>query len=262
MLILFMSLLCWISTEVVGQPLPGSRLGGMGNNGIALSDDWVIHSNPAGPDPSQGVRLMTLLEINSFAPEVKRQGVVIHVPVRQELISFFSEVQGMSLYRKWIAGVNLAKSFGHHFSLGLRFQLNGLQMEVYGNETAFSSDGGFRYQLSPQWSLGGTIHLRRLADKRSGQLYKPHFRTGAAFALHPKLLFAGDIYVSLDSFRPGIGLEYRLNESIRFRTGRQLGSSELYAGLGMQFSSITVDLALQNQWQTTYFPQFTLSYAF
>ncbi|MEE1944112.1 hypothetical protein VRU48_03265 [Pedobacter sp. KR3-3] len=261
--------LAMLQGSVVGslaQAHLGARLTAMGNNGNTVEDVWSIQGNPAGISGISAVTAAIDYTKYLFATELSRQAMAIAIPFQKNSIGIGLDRYGIAEYSEIKASLAVVKQFGGQLGIGLKGNYHQLKINNYGATTAFSLGVGFLYRLN-KWFLLGFY-----ADNPALQKYKSpavkltiptSFHLGLSYFISDKVLLATDLSKTLQlPIDVAIGIDYELLSLLSLRGGLTAKPFKQYAGFGLHYRKLMLDMAVASDPYLGYSPQITLAYVF
>lgn len=249
-----------------GQSHLGARLTAMGKNGNTVTDVWCTQANPAGISDLAAPILALDYTKYLFAPELSRQAVALAVPIRKNYLGFGFDRYGINEYNEIKAGFTITKKFGERLSIGLKGNYHQLKISNYGTSTAFSIDVGAHYKFNEQVLFGLYITnpaQQKFSSKAINSTPPTTAYLGLSYFVSNKVLIATNLAKTLKTpLDFTIGIDYQLIDLLSLRGGLTVKPFKQYAGFGLNYSKLMLDVAVESDPHLGYSPQITLGYAF
>lgn len=267
--LLYLPFLISTAFPVKSQIFSSARMLALGGSAAALpAHPGNLLVNPASLNGEK--RLVALLGFRYmyYQPDVTAQLFLLHVPVsglrgslgivgrRYGLESVYQDVSVAGSYIRYLAP---------YFSLSLTAQYNRVHVPGYFDEREPSLGLGAFLLVSEKVNLGGFLRRGMKQD-----LVPFGAGLGACYRFSTELLLTADlIYNSKADFQVVEGSDIRLAgeysivpDYLHLRGGFSVFSRQPYAGFGLTFGKIGLDLASSFHDRLGMSPQFDFSYAF
>ena len=257
-------ILLLLNVDSFGQT-PGPRLMAMGSGGLAVSDIWSVHQNPAGITVFKRPMLSVAYEQHFLDTEVSTQSAVLVFPILRNAFGLSFQRYGLNEYTEQIAGFCYAKSFGDSFSLAIGLRYYQLSIPQYGSAKAFAFDVGAKLKVTNKFSIGSHVSnpSRSLYNNFSSAALPVKLSLGSSFQLTDKILVVADIRKYLEFPLDGIvGMEYNIIKWMSLRGGLSVNPFKQYTGLGIKHNKIQIDFSVASHLSLGYSPQISLGYEF
>ncbi len=227
----------------------GTRFSGMSNSSVALVDFWSIAHNQAGlayiDNTSFGFHHQSMFVLSQLG----MSSMALVVPQKMATLGVQLSRYGFDKFNETKVGLAVAKKLNSKFALGM--QLDYFNSYQYGIEpiNRITFEGGILAHVNENFRLGFKL-FNPLPSKNRNEYYSLStvFRLGAAYYYSEKGFLTAEIEQDLDNESiVKAGVEYFLNEKIKFRTGVSTGVTQLSFGMGYEFERLTVDMAFSMQ---------------
>ncbi|MFC4210598.1 conjugal transfer protein TraF [Pedobacter lithocola] len=244
----------------------GPRLTAMGNNGAAVNDIWALQANPSGitsiEKPTASINYIKHL----FSNEVSTQALVAVLPFKNNFVGASFQRYGFSEYNESKIGFAYAKKFGEKLSLALNGNYHQLKINNYGTSTGFSVDVGALYQLDSHFSFGAFVSnpsKQKFSTNEISIEIHTSFNVGASYLASDKVLIATSINKILNqSIDVSLGIDYKIFNLLSLRGGLSAKPFKQYAGFGLNYKKLLLDMATTYDANLGYAPQIAVGYAF
>ncbi|RZL34850.1 MAG: hypothetical protein EOP00_30850 [Pedobacter sp.] len=250
----------------VAQSGLGARLLAMGNNATAVKDVWSINTNPAGITNLKQPKVALSYGKTLFDTDISHQALAFVLPAKRSYIGLNVVRYGITEYNEINTGIAFAKTFGEQMSIGVKLNYHQIRISNYGSTRGFSADVGAIYQFNDVLTFGANINnpsCQSYSTKNIAAKIPTIFAVGASYNASSKVLVATyikkEVHQSIDV---GLGVDYQLVEIFSLRAGITAKAFKQYAGFGLNYKSLTVDMAVENDPNLGYTPQIAVGYAF
>ena len=249
---LLFALLLIIGYESVSQAqmMAGAKQISIANSGVALSNDvFAIFNNPAG------LTQMNWREIGVFyspAPfgfkELANGFIAYNEPISNSTLSFGAMTYGFELYKENKILLGYSYKFLNKFFLGLALNYHSVSIKNYGNKSVFYFNlGGLTY-ITPDIRWGFFIYnINRISFVNEDDQIPTVINSGFSYNIIPELslnlALEKDIRYTA-SLR--FGIDYYIIDNLSIRTGFSNEPSTFSAGIGINYSFISLDYAIIN----------------
>ncbi|WP_316829361.1 hypothetical protein [Pedobacter aquatilis] len=244
----------------------GPRLTAMGNNGAAVSDVWSLKANPAGITALTQSTLSINYIKHLFSNEISTQGLVAVIPVENNFAGISLERYGFSDYNESKIGIAYSKRFGNRLSIGLNANYHQLKITNYGVSTGFSVDAGILYKLSNKLILGAYTSNPAKQKFSATEILAEipvSFNIGACYSVSDKVLIATTVNKVLNHvIDVSLGVDYKIIDLLSLRGGLSVKPFKQYAGFGLNYKKLLMDMATSYDANLGYSPQIAIGYAF
>ncbi|MES3018056.1 MAG: hypothetical protein V4721_09765 [Bacteroidota bacterium] len=250
--------------RVYGQN-SGPVVGAMGSGGTAVSGIWGLHKNPAGISGADRAKLAIAYERHFLDAEVNTKTALFILPVQDNVLGLSFNTYGFDEYREQQAGLFFAKKFGDSFRLGAGLKYHQLSIFQYGSAKAYTVEIGFQLKLTSNVTIASNIvnpNRSRYNDLSNSSL-PVKISIGTACRLSDRIYIIGDIEKILNQPLDAMtGIEYNIINWFSLRGGISANPFKQYAGFGLDYNKIQIDLAVASHPRLGYSPQISLGYEF
>ncbi|HUH33345.1 MAG TPA: hypothetical protein VLZ28_05285, partial [Daejeonella sp.] len=197
--------------------------------------------------------------------ELNTQSVVFAIPFNKNVFGLSFQRYGYASYNEQRAAFCYAKGFGDQLYVALNFNYHLLTIESYGSASTYSVEAGIQYHLNEKFSAG--VHVanptNRSMESGVNLVIPGRVQVGASYLFSEKVLVA---FAAEKTLSGGVdtkaGLEYQIIELLALRGGISANPFKHYAGVGLGFRKLKMDIAASSQPVLGYSPQIALSYEF
>jgi hypothetical protein len=269
--ILFLSLyfLLFLSSANDNTPV-GSRINGMGNISVAVSDFWSLYNNQAIM-PFYGKMAVGLSYDNRYLLKETSTavlGFVLPLKNGSDAFGFALSHYGGSNYGEMKAGISYSKSFASVFSFGLQFDylLDYFGDATYGKRSGFTFETGLYGQITKNFSLGFHVYnparLKMITYNGVTEYIPTVLRLGFAYKFKEKCVVGLDVEKNLDAkMQVHTGVEYVIMKYLTLRGGVRFPDFAFSLGVGTQWKGLSIDFASSWHSYLGYSPQIAVIYA-
>lgn len=244
----------------------GPRLTAMGNNGVAVTDVWALQANPSGitslVKPTVSLNFIKHL----FSNEISTQGLVVVLPIKNNFVGASFQRYGLNDYNENKIGFTYANKFGEKLSIALNGNYHQLKIVNYGTSTGFSVDVGALYQFNKDFTFGAFVSnpsKQKFINSEVLIEIPTSFNIGASYLASDKILIATSVSKSpKQSVDVSLGIDYKILELLSLRGGLSVKPFKQYAGFGLNYKKILLDMATTYDANLGYAPQIAVGYAF
>jgi hypothetical protein len=257
-------ILLLLDIPIYGQN-PGPRLMAMGSGGLAVSDIWSVHQNPAGITVFKRPMLSVAYEQHFLDTEVSTQSAVLVFPFPRNVVGLSFQRYGLNEYTEQLVGICYAKGFGDSFSLAIGLRYYQLSISQYGSAKAFCFDVGAKLKVTSVFSLASHVSNpnRSLYSDLPSAALPVKLSLGSSFQFTDKILVVADIRKHLDYPLDGIvGMEYNIIKWMSLRGGISVNPFKQYTGFGINYNDIQIDFSVASHPTLGYSPQISIGYEF
>lgn len=260
-----LGILFLLSFNTSAQVNTGARFTSMASAGISLQDVWSIQQNQAGLANIKNITVAIAVEKPFAGYELSTQTAIVVVPVEKNVFGASFQNYGFASYSQQRLGFSYARSFGPGLAAALDFNYHLMKIQGYNSSRTYSVEAGIQYQLNKNLALGAHAANPNQSkfDGESNSTLPARFQAGGSYLFSEKVLMA----LSIDKvigypIDHKIGLEYQLLNLLALRAGISTNPFKHYAGFGINYHRLKMDLATASQPFLGYSPQIALSYEF
>ena len=259
-------LVFFISSTSFTQNIPGAKQNSMSNSGVALSNDvFSIFNNPAG------LAQMNWKEVGLYyspAPfglkELANGYAAYNQPFSFGSIAIGGMTYGYKLYRENKVTFAFSYNYKNKFFAGAAINYHTVKIQNYGSSSAiYFNVGGLAYILKNlRWGFDIQNLNRATFGKYEDQI-PVIFNSG--FSYDVIKTFSLNIAIRKDiRYKASllIGLDYNIISNLSLRTGFSNEPTRFSAGIGINFSSFSLDYAVTTHQDLGLTHQFGLVIAF
>ncbi|AFH49402.1 Helix-hairpin-helix DNA-binding class 1 [Ignavibacterium album JCM 16511] len=245
----YISLTLLILTSLTfAQFSPGAKQISLANSDVALSNDvFALFNNPAG------LSQMNWREIGVYyspAPfgitELANAYIAFNEPFDFGNLALGGMTYGFEIYRESKISAAYSYNYQNKFFVGASINFHTVSIQNYGSDNAFYLNiGGLAY-LTNDFRLGFSFHnINRASFGNEDDQIPVILNSGISYDLIPTLTLNAAIEKDIKqkaSFM--FGVDYDLIEYLSLRTGFSNEPSRFSAGIGINYSLISLDYAM------------------
>jgi len=252
-----------ISVKASAQVNLGARFNAMASGAVALSDVWSVQHNQAGLATVKRLSVAVSYEKPFAGYNLKSQSAAIVVPVQHHVFGMSVQQYGNLVYSYQNAGLSYARSFGDQLYAALTFNYHTLKIDNYGNAHSYSVAAGLQYRKTDRLTLGAHLSTPgfRDFDQEPELPVSTQIQVGASYYFTDKLVLAISVDKDLrEAIDVRTGAEYKVIKALSLRGGLSANPFKQYAGFGLNYKKLNIDLSVSSQPVVGYSPQISLSY--
>jgi hypothetical protein len=227
---------------------PGAKQISLSNSDVALSNDvFSVFNNPAGLSQFNWREIGIYYSPAPFGLSELANGYVAYAePFTFGTVAFGGMTYGFELYRESKISLGYSYNYENKFFAGLAVNYHTYSIQNYGNTSAFYLNlGGLAY-ITHQLRWGFAItNINRASIGNEDDQIPIIFSTGFSYDLIKTLTI--NLAVEKDiRYKPAVqfGLDYNIIEYLALRVGFQNEPARYAAGIGINYSIISLDYAV------------------
>ncbi len=227
---------------------PGAKQISLSNSDVALSNDvFAVFNNPAGLSQFNWREIGIYYSPAPFGLSELSNGYVAYAePFTFGTVALGGMTYGFELYRESKISLGYSYNYENKFFAGLAVNYHSFSIQNYGNSNAFYLNlGGLAY-ITHQLRWGFAItNLNRASIGNEDDQIPIIFSTGFSYDLIKTLTI--NLAVEKDiRYKPSVqfGLDYNIIEYLALRVGFQNEPARYAAGIGINYSIISLDYAV------------------
>lgn len=254
-----------LSFNASAQINPGARFTSMAGAGVSLQDVWSIQQNQAGLANIKEITVAVAFEKPFAGYELSTQTAIFVLPVKNNVFGLSIQRYGFASYNEQRTSLSYARPFGDQLYAALNFNYHLMKIEGYGSSQTYSVEAGVQYHFNNNLSIAAHIAnpgLSRFAADLNSTI-PARLQLGASYVFSEKVLLALAVEKTYrDHLDTKLGLEYQIIELLALRGGISAYPFKQYAGFGLKYHKLKMDIAASSQPVLGYSPQIALSYEF
>jgi hypothetical protein len=227
---------------------PGAKQISLSNSDVALSNDvFSLFNNPAGLSQIGWREVGIYYSPAPFGLTELANGYVAYAePFSFGTVAIGGMTYGFDLYRESKVLVGYSYNYENKFFAGLTFNYHTFSIQNYGNTSALYLNLGGLVYITNQLRWGFAFsNINRASIGNEDDQIPVEFSTGFSYDLLNTL----NINIAIEKdirYKPSIqfGLEYNIIEYLSLRAGFQNEPARYSAGIGINYSIISLDYAL------------------
>ncbi|KLT66925.1 hypothetical protein AB669_03090 [Pedobacter sp. BMA] len=237
----------------------------MGGNGTSVKDVWAIQGNASAITDIEKPSVSVTYIKHLFSNEISTQAVVFVIPLGKNFVGAGYQQYGFSEYTQSKATFAYGKKFGQHLSIAIKGNYHQLKIPDYGSTSAFSVDVGALYEVG-RFTFGACINNpsgQKFIHSQVSSAITTSISVGATYFASDKVLIAGYFTKYIHQVTDaGLGLDYKIIKILSLRGGFSVRPAKQYAGFGLNFNKLNIEIATAHDVNLGYEPQIGLGYAF
>jgi len=156
---------------------------------------------------------------------------------------------GGDLYRESKITINSSRAFiDNKLAVGLSVNIYNITIQYYDNIYSYGLDFGFRYAVSPKWSVAGVIeNINQPKLNRYSEELPNRIQLGFEYQIAPQL--TSNLTLQKDAwFSPAVlfGIEYRLSNSLNILSGFSSAANLPSGGIGLNIFHAQIYYSVQH----------------
>ena len=227
---------------------PGAKQISLSNSDVALSNDvFSVFNNPAGLSQFNWREIGIYYSPAPFGLSELANGYIAYAePFTFGTVALGGMTYGFELYRESKISLGYSYNYENKFFAGLTVNYHTYSIQNYGNTGVFYLNiGGLAY-ITNQLRWGFAIsNINRASIGNDDDQIPIIFSTGFSYDLIKSLII--NLAVEKDiRYKPSVqfGLEYDIIEYLSLRVGFQNEPARYAAGIGINYSIISLDYAV------------------
>jgi len=245
-ILFFVPILLIVNTNA--QFNPGAKQISLSNSDVALSNDvFSVFNNPAGLSQFNWREIGIYYSPAPFGLSELANGYVAYAePFTFGTVALGGMTYGFELYRESKISLGYSYNYENKFFAGLAVNYHSFSIKNYGNTSGFYLNlGGLAY-ITHQLRWGFAItNINRASIGNEDDQIPIIFSTGFSYDLIKTLTI--NLAVEKDiRYKPSVqfGLDYNIIEYLALRVGFQNEPARYAAGIGINYSIISLDYAV------------------
>lgn len=259
-------MLLLVSFDISAQSFNAAPYFSFGNTGVALEGLYSLSTNPAGIGGVTSVTIGTAYQQHFMTSDLRSQGIYLAVPLasfgalgvhwRNYGVRDVSSLSTLSL--------SYVKRLGRVFQTSISANHHQYAVEGFRAERSLSADLGLQMLLGSMTVGLFYRNVTQSAFARDIEERLPQeLGLGVAYAFSEAVTWSLDVVREFPSaFDLRTGVQYAFDRRFRFRGGASGFPVQYFAGFGLWFDRMEVDLASSFHQRLGSSPQIALSYAF
>lgn len=244
----YLCTLILISSMALAQFNPGAKQISLSNADVALSNDvFSVFNNPAGLSQLNWREIGIYYSPAPFGlSELANAYVAFIEPFSFGSVSLGGMTYGFELYRETKVVVGYSYNYQNKFFAGAALNFHTLSIQNYGNDNAFYFNIGGLVYLSDEFRFGFSFHnINRASFGNDDDQIPVVLNSGLSYDVLKSL----SINVAMEkdiSYKTSLmfGVDYDIIEYLSLRSGFSNEPSRFSAGIGINYSFISLDYAM------------------
>lgn len=267
MIRLFLFLLCLVFFNSYAQNFSAGEQLAMGGSGIAQSGIYSLSSNPSGITNLSRPIIALAYQQHYLQTDIQSQGLYAAIPLKRMgtfgLVVHNHGIVGTSTFLK--AGLTYARKFGSTISTSISANYHQRTVDKYLGDNTMSLDLGIQYDLYENLQMGFIAKnvSRSKFDPQVNEYLATELGLGVKYIVSKYLTFISDVnYFDNQKLAYHGGLAYSFDHRFVLRGGAQTYPMNYFAGVGILFKKLHIDLASSFHSRLGSSPQLALAYEF
>ncbi len=249
---LFLVVVFLISYKPVSkaQIVAGAKQVSISNSGAAISNDvFALFNNPAGLAQINWREIGVFYSPSPFGfKELANAFISYNEPFSFGSISLGGMTYGFELYKENKILLGYSHNFSNRFFLGVALNYHSVSIKRYGSKSVFYFNIGALAYIINELRWGFYINnINRSSFTKEEDQIPTIYNTGLGYNLIPELALT--FALEKDVRYPAslkLGIDYYIIENISLRFGFSNEPSAYSAGIGINYSFISLDYAVYN----------------
>lgn len=244
----YLCTLILLSSTALAQFNPGAKQISLSNADVALSNDvFSVFNNPAGLSQLNWREIGIYYSPAPFGlSELANAYVAFNEPFSFGSVALGGMTYGFELYRESKILIGYSYNYQNKFFAGAALNFHSLSIHNYGNDNAFYFNLGGLVYLSDEFRFGFSFHnINRASfgnyDDQIPVVLNSGFSYDVLNSLSINVAMEKDIS-NKTSFM--FGVDYDIVEYLSLRSGFSNEPSRFSAGIGINYSFISLDYAM------------------
>ena len=265
-ILLFLSVQIFIPIKIVAQVNSGARFTAMANAGTAMEDVFSLGSNQAGITSLKYSKIAFEYREHFYSSNTRSLAALAVLPTKAGNLGLYADRYSFEKTLEEVrVGLTYARFFGPKLSLATTINYHRLFISESFAEKTLSFDLGFQYHLTEHWLWG--IHLVNpvglFINEAAAYQLPIKFRLGTSYMMSSQVLLAMESeYDWGQHYDFRLGLEYSILNWLKLRGGTSVNPFQYFAGAGLVFQRIQLDVASSFHPLLGISPQLSVSYGF
>jgi len=258
--------ICLISVSCFAQfefGATNARANGYGDIRVTNQTAFSTIENQAGLTKLENFTIGLSAKNHYLLGAVNSLSAAAALPTTSGTFGLGVQYNGIDGYSEIKAGLAYARQLFDAFSIGIQLNAHQLSIDQYGNKTLVNFEAGVQAEITNQLVAGGHVsNPIQMSVTEDENLRLPSVVTiGLKYLPSEKLNVLAEVEKSLqkDAIIKA-GIEYFLLDQFALRMGINSNPNLIYAGFGLNFSSIAIDFSASYHPQLGYSPMIGLVY--
>lgn len=262
-LLLFLLSACLVKAD--NNPV-GARAAALGGASITLSDVYSSQNNQAGLGFLKKAGVGAYYENRFLLKQLSYSSFVGAMPIKKGTFGLTYTGFGYSAYKQSKLGLAYGIALSENFTAGVQMNYLSYRIgDIYGNASAFTVELGLQGKLSKNVIVAAHVYnpnRAKITDYNNEKL-PSQLRFGIQYIFSDKLLAVAEAEKSsYNAVNFKGGLEYSPAKEFYLRAGATSNPAQASFGVGLNISSLKLDLSSAYHNVLGFSPQVGLSYVF
>ncbi|MDQ6844880.1 MAG: hypothetical protein M3Z92_11075 [Bacteroidota bacterium] len=233
------------TAQSLKRPVAGSYIG-LGAYSLDHVDAFSFTSNQASLAQIKNMAIGVYGERRFLLAETNMYSAVIALPTKQGNFGFQADYFGFKNYNESQIGIAYARSLGSKLDIGVKFNYYSLRIPGYQNSSAVNFELGAIAHLTDKLHagihfynpIGGT--LSKTDNEKLGSIYKfgVGYEASENFLVSAEIVKQEDLPVNVTA-----GVQYNFAKQFFARVGIASENESPYAGAGISWNDIRLDIS-------------------
>lgn len=244
----YLSLIILFTSLTLAQFNPGAKQISLAHSDVALSNDvFSLFNNPAGLSQLNWREIGIYYSPAPFGlTELANGYIAFNEPFDFGNISLGGMTYGFEIYRESKLVAAYSFNYQNKFFVGAAFNLHTVSIQNYGNDNTFYFNIGGLIYLTNEFRLGFSFHnITRASFGNEDNQIPVALNSGISYDLLNTLTLNASIEKDIKQKASLMfGVDYDLIEYLSLRTGFSNEPSIFSAGIGINYSLVSLDYAM------------------
>lgn len=235
------------NSTIIPQFLPGAKQIALSHSDVAQSSDvFSLFNNPAGLAQMNWRELGLYYSPSPFGFSELSNGFIAYTePFNFGSIGIGAMTYGFELYKENLITAGIAYNYINKFLGGLAVCFHTVSIKNYGSDNTIYINIGGLFYLEDNLRFGFSCHnINRATFGNEKDNIPLTFNTGLSYDVFDELTFNFALEKDIRfNYSVRGGIEYNLLNHISLRTGFMNEPSQYSAGIGITYSSVSLDYA-------------------
>lgn len=246
--LLLIALFVSFNSSIIPQYLPGAKQISLSHSDVALSNDvFSLFNNPAGLSQITWREIGIYYSPSPFGlSELSNGFIAYNEPFDFGSIAIGAMTYGFELYRENLITAGYSYNYLNKFFAGAAVCFRTVSIKNYGADNSFYLNLGGLYYVTKNFRLAFSAHnVNRSTFGNDKDNIPLVFNSGFSYDILNNLTFNFAFEKDVRyNFSIRSGIEFNLFDYISLRTGFMNEPSQYSAGVGINYSMISLDYAL------------------
>ncbi len=246
------------------QPL-SNRYVGLGSYSANFLDVFSGIHNQAALAKLKSGGMGFYSERRFLLAELNQYSAIVAMPTTSGTFAVQGDYFGSSAYNETQLGLAYARSVSSQVDVGIKFNHQSMKVPGYGSASAINFEAGTILHLTSQLHAGFHIYnpFSSSFNKNNTEKLPSIIKTGLGYEASDKVFVSVEVVKQQDQpVNINAGLQYNLHEKVLLRAGIATATNSSFAGVGLLFGKMRLDLSASHHPQLGFTPGLMLIYIF